>query len=158
MPVHELSINGRSVRVTGDADMPLLWALRDLLGLLGTKYGCGVGACGACTVLLRGEARRSCLLPLSEAAGAPITTIEGLGAAALHPVQEAWLAEDVAQCGYCQPAAILTTCSLLRAHPRPTDAEIDAAFADFVCRCGTYQRMRRAIARAAAAATGPGRP
>ncbi len=149
MAILELTVNGRRERVDAAPEMPLLWALRDRLGLTGTKYGCGVGACGACTVLCDGLPVRACQLTLQEASGRAILTIEGLGAPARHPVQQAWMAEDVAQCGYCQPAAILTTVALLEAHPQPTDAQVDEAFAGFVCRCGSYLRMRRAIHRAA---------
>jgi len=148
---YELLINGAKRRVEADPETPLLWILRDRLELRGTKYGCGVGVCGACTVLRDGRAVRSCQIAVSEAVGHPFVTIEGLASSAktLHPVQRAWLEQDVAQCGYCQPAAILTAASLLREHPRPTEAEIDEAYTGFVCRCGTYQRMRRAVRRAA---------
>ena len=150
MAAIELKLNGRTAKVDVDPAMPLLWVLRDRLGLTGAKYGCGVGACGACTVLVDGVATRSCQITAGELAGRAITTIEGLApAGGLHAVQRAWLEEDVAQCGYCQPAAIITTAALLRTKPRPSDAEIDEAFAGFVCRCGSYPRMRRAIRRAA---------
>jgi aerobic-type carbon monoxide dehydrogenase small subunit (CoxS/CutS family) len=149
MPIHELRVNGRTHRVEAESEMPLLWVLRERLGLPGTKYGCGVGTCGACTVLHDGRPVHACQLSVREAASGAITTIEGLERTALHPVQEAWLAEDVAQCGYCQPAAILTAVALLDAHARPDDAQVDEAYAGFVCRCGSYARMRRAIHRAA---------
>jgi len=150
VPTYELSINGRTRRVEADGETPLLWILRDRLELPGTKYGCGVGVCGACTVLRDGAAVRSCQIAVSEAKGHAFVTIEGLAKGnELHPVQRAWIEHDVAQCGYCQPAAILTAASLLREHPHPTDREIDAAYAGFVCRCGTYQRMRRAVREAA---------
>jgi isoquinoline 1-oxidoreductase alpha subunit len=150
VPTYELSINGRTRRVEASAETPLLWVLRDRLELSGTKYGCGVGVCGACTVLQDGRAVRSCQIPVSEAVGHTFVTIEGLAKGdSLHPVQRAWIANDVAQCGYCQPGAILTACSLLREHPHPNDAQIDAAYEGFVCRCGTYQRMRRAVRDAA---------
>jgi aerobic-type carbon monoxide dehydrogenase small subunit (CoxS/CutS family) len=146
-----LVVNGRAQTVTADPETPLLWVLRDLLGLTGTKYGCGVGVCGACTILSDGRAARSCQIPLRAAAGARITTIEGLSVDASHRCQRAWIEEDVAQCGYCQPAMILAACALLDAHPEPTDAEIDAVFDEHVCRCGTYPRIRRAVHRAARA-------
>jgi aerobic-type carbon monoxide dehydrogenase small subunit (CoxS/CutS family) len=141
-------VNGVRHTLEVDAKMPLLWVLRDRLGLTGTKFGCGVGVCGACTVHQDGHAVRSCQLPAREATGHSFTTIEGLSQDGLHPCQRAWLEEDVAQCGYCQPAMILTAAALLRAHPQPTDADVDAAFADLICRCGTYTRLRRAVALA----------
>jgi isoquinoline 1-oxidoreductase alpha subunit len=146
-----LAVNGQARTVTCDPDTPLLWVLRDLLALTGTKYGCGVGVCGACTVLRDGRAVRSCQIPIRDAAGARFVTIEGLAPGGAHRCQRAWIEEDVAQCGYCQPGMILTACALLDAHPDPTDAEIDAAFDDHVCRCGTYPRIRRAVRRAARA-------
>ena len=133
-----------------DSETPLLWILRDTLGLTGTKFGCGVGVCGACTVLENGEAVRACQIAASSAAGRSFTTIEGLSTDGTHPCQKAWLAEDVAQCGFCQPGMIMTACALLKKHPQPTDAEIDVTMSDLVCRCGTYPRMRKAIHRAAA--------
>ena len=151
MPTYELLVNGRRRRVTAEADMPLLWVLRDTLGLTGTKFGCGEGVCGACTVHEGGQATRSCLIPIAAAAGKSYTTIEGLGAKQLHACQQAWLDEDVAQCGYCQPGMIMTAAGLLRANPSPSDAQIDEAMANSVCRCGTYNRMRAAIRRAATA-------
>jgi isoquinoline 1-oxidoreductase alpha subunit len=135
--------------VQADPEMPLLWVLRDLLTMTGTKYGCGVGVCGACTVHQDGAAVRACQIPIAQAAGKKFTTIEGLSANGEHPCQRAWIDEDVSQCGYCQAGMIMTAASLLRQKPNPTDAEIDAAMSDSVCRCGTYQRMRRAIHRAA---------
>jgi aerobic-type carbon monoxide dehydrogenase small subunit (CoxS/CutS family) len=144
-----LVINGARRSVEVDPAMPLLWVLRDVLGLLGTKYGCGVGVCGACTVHLDGEAVRSCTVPVAEVAGRRVTTIEGLSPDGGHPVQRAWLAEDVAQCGYCQAGQIMTAAALLRRVARPSDADIDREMADNVCRCGTYQRIRAAIHRAA---------
>ncbi len=150
MATYTITLNGKPARFDAEPDMPLLWVLRDRLGTTGVKYGCGVGACGACTVLRDGVAQRSCQLTAAEAAGHAFTTVEGLAhGATLHPVQLAWLDEDVAQCGYCQPGAILTTVALLKTHPAPSDAQVDAAFTNFVCRCGTYPRMRRAIRRAA---------
>ncbi len=144
-----LSINGKARETDVPADTPLLWVLRDTLGLTGTKFGCGIGACGACTVLLDGVATRSCQLPVTAAVGKPVTTIEGLSAAGGRRLQAAWLYEDVAQCGYCQAGQLMTAASLLAHTPHPTDAEIDAAMAGNICRCGTYGRIRRAIHRAA---------
>jgi aerobic-type carbon monoxide dehydrogenase small subunit (CoxS/CutS family) len=146
-----LVVNARRRSVNADRDTPLLWVLRDHLGLLGTKYGCGVGLCGACTVLEDGRAVRACQVRLADAAGKRYTTIEGLSPDASHRCQQAWLEEDVAQCGYCQAGIILTTVALLAEKPAPTDADIDAAIDDHVCRCGTYPRIRKAIHRAAAA-------
>lgn len=149
MPNFTLTINGVRKRVDADAQMPLLWVLRDLLQMTGTKFGCGVGVCGACTVHEGDAAVRACQIPIGEANGKSYTTIEGLSADATHPCQRAWIEEDVAQCGYCQPGMIMTAAALLNRHPNPSDAEIDAAMSDSVCRCGTYVRMRRAIHRAA---------
>jgi len=150
MPTFELNVNGATHSIAAVADMPLLWALRDLLGLTGTKYGCGAGLCGACTVLMDGTAARSCVVPLSASAGRSITTIEGLSANGQHPVQRAWATEAVVQCGYCQGGQMLTAVALLDQTPQPTPADIDAAFAAVLCRCGTYLRIRRAVLRAAA--------
>jgi isoquinoline 1-oxidoreductase alpha subunit len=144
-----LTINGAAQTVDAEPSMPLLWVLRDLLGLTGTKFSCGAGLCGACTVLVDGEALRSCVTPVSAGVDRAITTIEGLSSDGTHPVQQAWLAEAVAQCGYCQAGQIMTAVALLSKTPRPSDAAIDAAFADTLCRCGTYMRIRRAIQRAA---------
>ena len=144
-----LLVNGTRRRVDLPSDTPLLWALRDTLGLTGAKYGCGAGHCGACTVHLDGVAVRACTTPVARAAGKVITTIEGLSRDGSHPVQRAWVAEDVAQCGYCQAGQIMAAAALLRTTPRPSDAEIDAAMAGNLCRCGTYQRIRAAIHRAA---------
>ena len=149
MPSYALIVNGRTHRVAADAAMPLLWVLRDRIGLAGTKYGCGVGACGACTVLENGAAVRSCLVTLGTTAGKRYTTIEGLSADASHPAQRAWIEEDVAQCGFCQPGMIVEAAALLQSTPHPTDRDIDAAFRTHICRCGTYTRMRAAIHRAA---------
>ena len=149
MTLLTLHVNGARRRVNLPGDTPLLWALRDKLGLTGTKYGCGAGHCGACTVHLDGAAVRACSIPITEVAGKAITTIEGLSRDGSHPVQRAWVAEDVAQCGYCQAGQIMAAASLLRRTPRPSDAEIDAAMAGNLCRCGTYQRIRAAIHRAA---------
>jgi isoquinoline 1-oxidoreductase alpha subunit len=146
-----LQINGARRRVTVSAGTPLLWVLRDALGLTGAKYGCGAGLCGACTVHLGGEAVRSCSVPVEQAVGKPIVTIEGLSADGHHPVQQAWMEEDVPQCGYCQAGQIMTAAALLARTPRPTDAEIDSAMSGNLCRCGTYQRIRAAIHRAAGA-------
>jgi isoquinoline 1-oxidoreductase subunit alpha len=143
--VFTLRVNGQDHEIDADADTPLLWVIRDALRLAGTKYGCGIGLCGACTVHVDGVAVRSCSLPLSAAAGKAITTIEGLVSnGALHPVQKAWLALDVPQCGYCQSGMIMAVAALLGQKSRPTDAEIDAAITN-ICRCGTYQRVRAAI-------------
>jgi isoquinoline 1-oxidoreductase subunit alpha len=150
MPTFTFTLNGAPTSVSASSDEPLLWVLRDLLGVTGPKYGCGVGVCKACTSHLDGEAFNPCITPVSECAGRTVTTIEGLGAGgALHPVQQAWIDEDVAQCGYCQPGQIMAAAALLAAVPHPTDADIDAI--DNVCRCGTYARIRKAIHRAAGA-------
>jgi len=153
--VIRLTVNGKPVEVDADRAMPLLWVLRDRLGLTGTKFGCGVAQCGACTVHVDGNARRSCVLPVGDIAGARITTIEGLATpVALHAVQQAWLAENVPQCGYCQAGQIMSTVALLAANPSPDDADIDSALSANLCRCGTYPRIRRAVHRAAAALRG----
>lgn len=149
MPQYTLHVNGKLRRVTAEPDTPLLWILRDELQLTGTKYGCGVGVCGACTVHEGCTAIRSCQLTVSSANGKSFTTIEGLSATALHPCQNAWMEEDVAQCGFCQPGMIMEAAALLSRSPRPSDTEIDAAMSHHVCRCGTYQRIRKAIHRAA---------
>ena len=143
-------VNGRRRAVDVSPDTPLLWVLRDTLGLTGTKFGCGMALCGACTVHLDGEPIRSCVTPISAVAGSTVTTIEGLSTRALHPVQTAWIAEDVPQCGYCQSGQIMTAAALLAKRPAPTDAEIAEAMSGILCRCGTYQRIRVAIHRAAA--------
>lgn len=145
------TVNGKPHTCDVPPDMPLLWVLRDVLGLTGTKYGCGMGICGTCTIHLNGEAVRACLTPVGTVAGKKITTIEGLSADQSHPVQKAWMEEDVAQCGYCQPGQIMTACALLAKKPKPTDAEIDEAMTGNLCRCGTYQRIRAAVRRAAGA-------
>ncbi len=144
-----ISVNGRQRRIDADPATPLLWVLRDVLSLTGTKYGCGKGLCGACTVHLDGRAVRSCQTPVSSAAGKKITTIEGLSPDITHPVQQAWIAEAVPQCGYCQPGMVMSAAALLARTPKPSDADIDSALAGHVCRCGTYQRIRQAIHRAA---------
>jgi isoquinoline 1-oxidoreductase alpha subunit len=143
------TVNDQDREFAGDGAMPLLWYLRDHAGLTGTKFGCGGGFCGACTVLVDGAAQRSCLLPVATLAGRRITTIEGLGAGGLHAVQKAWIEEDVAQCGYCQAGQVLAAVSLLERNPDPTPADVDTI--TNLCRCGTYVRIRRAIARAARA-------
>ncbi|MFM8377381.1 MAG: (2Fe-2S)-binding protein [Phenylobacterium sp.] len=143
-----LEINGRMVQLEAEADTPLLWVLRDEVGLTGPKYGCGVGQCGACTVLADGAPVRSCSLPVSALAGVKITTIEGLGGT--HPVQEAWVKLDVPQCGYCQSGQIMSAVALLSGNANPSDADIDAAMDGNICRCGAYQRIRAAIREAAA--------
>jgi len=139
-----LIVNGDTRDVDADPETPLLWALRDHLGLTGTKFGCGVALCGACTVHIDGEATRSCSVPLSDVAGKPITTIEGLSKNRSHPLQRAWVAEQVPQCGYCQSGMIMAAAALLAAKPRPTDEDIDRAVTN-ICRCGTYTRVRKAI-------------
>lgn len=144
-----LSVNGKAQSLDVAPDTPLLWVLRDTLSLTGTKFGCGMAQCGACTVHLDGEAIRSCVTPVSAVAGKKITTIEGLSADGSHPVQQAWVAESVPQCGYCQSGQIMSAAALLARTPQPTDADIDAAMAGNLCRCGTYQRIRAAIKRAA---------
>ena len=144
-----LKVNGAVHTVEADPNMPLLWVLRDLLGLTGTKFGCGVGLCGACTVHLDGQAFRSCMVLVSTTAGKAITTIEGLSPIGEHPVQKAWLAEQVPQCGYCQAGKIMTAAALLEQTPHPSDADIEAAYSNHLCRCGTYLRIRRSIQRAA---------
>ena len=148
-----LTINGQSRSVEVAADTPLLWVLRDHLQLFGTKFGCGVGQCGACTVHLDGVPTRSCLTPISAVGAQRVTTIEGLAGAALHPLQQAWVELDVPQCGYCQAGQIMTAAALLRDKARPTDSDIDAAMAGNLCRCATYIRIRAGIQRAAELAT-----
>jgi isoquinoline 1-oxidoreductase alpha subunit len=144
-----LTVNGTEHEVDAEPETPLLWVLRDNIGLTGTKFGCGVAQCGVCTVLLDGQAVRSCVTPLETVVGAEITTIEGLSDDNSHPVQRAWIEHTVPQCGYCQSGQIMSAVALLRQTPRPTDDEIDGAMAGNLCRCGTYQRIRRAIHRAA---------
>ena len=142
------TVNSRPVQVDSDPETPLLWVLRDDLGLTGTKYGCGIAACGACTVHLDGQPVRSCSLPVAAAQGRPVTTIEGLSADRSHPLQRAWIEHQVPQCGYCQSGMIMAAAALLKAVPKPTDADIDAAITN-ICRCGTYVRIRKAIHAAA---------
>ncbi len=145
----KLVVNGQPHEVDAPADMPLLWVLRDLVGLTGTKFGCGMAQCGACTVHLDGAPIRSCITPASAAADKSITTIEGLSKDGAHPVQRAWQEVDVVQCGYCQSGQVMVAAALLKTTPQPTDAEIDAAMSGNLCRCGTYQRIRTAVHRAA---------
>ena len=146
----KLEVNGTVHEVDAPPEMPLLWVLRDVLGYTGVKFGCGMSLCGACTVHLDGEAVRSCMTPLSAASGRKVTTIEGLSQDGSHPVQRAWAELDVVQCGYCQSGQIMQAAALLAAKPDPTDADIDKAMAGNICRCGTYQRIREGIHRAAA--------
>jgi isoquinoline 1-oxidoreductase alpha subunit len=154
MPI-KLTINNMAETVDVPPDMPLLWVLRDKLNLKGAKYGCGMGLCGACTVIVGGHAVRSCVTHVGSVAGQPITTIEGLSPDGLHPLQVAWEAIDVPQCGYCQAGQIMSAAALLERTPRPTDADIDGAMSGNLCRCGTYPRVRQAIHEAAQAGTAP---
>ena len=147
----ELNVNGKKIAVDVDPGTPLLWVLREQLGMTGTKFGCGVAACGACTVHVEGQAVRSCSYPVSLAAAKPITTIEGLSSDRGHALQKAWIAEQVPQCGYCQSGMLMAAAALLKSVPRPSDEQIDAAITN-ICRCGTYHRIRRAIHRAAESA------
>jgi isoquinoline 1-oxidoreductase subunit alpha len=144
-----LTVNGKAVTVDVPADMPLLWVIREVLNLPGTKFGCGMSLCGACTVHVNGAATRSCVTTIAEANGKQITTIEGLANNTLHPLQKAWMDVDVAQCGYCQAGQLMSAAALLKQHPNPTDAQIDAAMDGNICRCGTYLRIREAIHQAA---------
>lgn len=143
-----LIINNKSYQVEAEPQMPLLWAIRDLVGLTGTKYGCGISQCGACTVHLNGSPIRSCSMPVSSVANQKITTIEGLSDDNSHPVQKAWIEEQVPQCGYCQSGQIMAATALLKRNPSPTDKDIDAAMQGHICRCGTYPRIRKAIKKA----------
>ncbi|HEX5815519.1 MAG TPA: (2Fe-2S)-binding protein [Methylomirabilota bacterium] len=152
-----LTVNGTAYRLETAPDMPLLWAIRELVGLTGTKYACGVAQCGACTVHLDGAPVRACVTPVAAAAGRTVTTIEGLAPKTDHPLQRAWIELQVPQCGYCQSGQIMAAAALLAQKPTPTDADIDAAMAGNICRCGTYQRIRAAIHRAAALAAGGAR-
>lgn len=145
MPVYKLKINGKEQTVEADATTPILWVLRDHLNLIGTKYGCGVGSCGACTIHLNGNPVRSCQIPVSAAASASITTIEGLSEKGDHPLQKAWTEHDVPQCGYCQAGQIMTAAALLKRNPKPSDKDIDDAMNGNLCRCGTYIRVKAAI-------------
>ena len=146
-----LRVNGVERSYEGDPEMPVLWYLRDILGLTGTRFGCGVALCGACTVHRNGEPIRSCVVPVRSVAGAEITTIEGIAGASLHPVQKAWMEHNVAQCGYCQAGQIMQAIALLKRKPRPSDQEISESMTGNICRCGTYQRIRAAIQAAATA-------
>ena len=149
MAAVRFTLNGKSQTVDAIPAMPLLWILRDTLGMTGTKFGCGMGLCGACTVVIDGQPQRSCMTPVSAVAGKNITTIEGLSPDRSHPVQKAWIEEDVPQCGYCQSGQIMTAAALLAKTPNPTDADIDGAMRNNICRCGAYNNIRRAIHRAA---------
>jgi len=149
MAVFNLNINGRMQRVNAEPAMPLLWVLRDLLGMTGTKFGCGMALCGACSVHLDGESARSCITPVSAVGGRKVTTIEGLAPDRSHPIQQAWIAEEVPQCGYCQVGMIMSASALLAKKPQPTDQDINIALGAHICRCGTYDRIRKAIHRAA---------
>jgi isoquinoline 1-oxidoreductase subunit alpha len=155
---YKLTVNGRTASVDAPADMPLLWVLRDILNLKGTKYGCGMGLCGACTVHLSGRPVRSCQTPVSAAENAKITTIEGLSLDGTHPVQIAWQELDVPQCGYCQAGQMMSAAALLAKNPKPTDQDIDAAMNGNICRCGTYLRIRQAIHKAATLSTHAPKP
>jgi isoquinoline 1-oxidoreductase subunit alpha len=145
-----VTVNGKAQQVDVEPDVPLLWVVRENLNLTGTKYGCGIAQCGACTVHVDGKPVRACVTPVSSVAGKKVTTIEGLSATNAHPVQKAWMEVDVPQCGFCQSGQIMSAVALLNAKPKPTDADIDAAMVGNICRCGTYQRIRAAIHRAAA--------
>jgi len=143
-----LLVNGVSHTVDIDPDTPLVWVLRDHLGLTGTKYSCGISECGACTVLVDGAAERSCTMPVSDAVGSEVTTIEGLGVTGLHPLQKAWIEDEVPQCGYCQPGQLMTAAGLLNRNPNPSEEEIVAEMSDVLCRCGTYLRIKKAVTKA----------
>ena len=149
-------MNGKKHAVDASPDTPLLWVLREKLGLMGTKYGCGIGLCGACTVHIDGQPQRSCLVPVKDAQGKKITTIEGIPDS--HPVKKAWIEDDVPQCGYCQTGQIMSAVALLKTNPKPSDDDINGAMTGNICRCGTYQRIRRAIHRAAAITANGGKP
>ena len=145
MAAYNLSVNGKTYRVEVDPDTPMLWVLRDNLKMTGTKFGCGLGQCGACTIHIDGKAERSCMVAVSDVGDQKITTIEGLSENGEHPVQKAWLENDVSQCGYCQPGQVMTAVALLKSNPNPSDLQIEAAMAGNICRCGTYQRIKDAI-------------
>ena len=149
MALYHLNVNGKDHAVEAMEDMPLLWALRDLINLTGTKYGCGIGMCGACTVLIDGKAQRSCSIPVSSIGTSKVVTIEGLSADGSHPLQKVWIEHDVPACGYCQTGQIMSAAALLAEKPHPTDKDIDDAYAAHICRCGTYNRIREAIKAAA---------
>ena len=151
---YKLTVNGKSVTVDVPADMPLLWVIREVLNMPGTKFGCGMSMCGACTVHVNGEVARSCVTSIAEVSGKQVTTIEGLASNTLHPLQKAWMEVDVAQCGYCQAGQIMAAAALLKKHPNPTDAQIDSSMESNICRCGTYLRIREAIHKAAAGKRG----
>jgi len=142
-----LRVNGVVHTIDADPDTPLVWVLRDHLDLTGTKYSCGISECGACTVLIDGAAERSCTMPVSDAVGSEVTTIEGLGVTELHPLQKAWIEEEVPQCGYCQPGQLMTAAGLLNRNPHPSEEEIVAEMSDVLCRCGTYLRIKKAVAK-----------
>jgi isoquinoline 1-oxidoreductase alpha subunit len=152
----KLDVNGHSHSLDAEPEMPLLWALRDLIGLTGTKYGCGMALCGACTVHVDGDPVRACITPIGTLAGKRVTTIEGLSAQGDHPVQRAWIEVDVVQCGYCQSGQIMSAAALLARNPQPSDADVEAAMSGNICRCGCYQRIRAGIRRAAELAAVPG--
>jgi len=152
------TVNGKAQQVDVPAETPLLWVLRDTLNLTGTKFGCGMALCGSCTVHVEGQATRSCVTPVADVAGKRITTIEGLSADGSHPVQRAWVQEEVPQCGYCQPGMIMTAAALLAAKKNPSDQDIDQTLGEHICRCGTYQRIRRAVHTAAQIAAGDKKP
>ena len=143
-----LRVNGKSHSLDIDPDIPLVWVLRDHLGLTGTKYSCGISECGSCTVLVDGAAERSCTMPVADAVGSEVTTIEGLGVTELHPLQKAWIEDEVPQCGYCQPGQLMTAAGLLNRNPNPSEEEIVAEMSDVLCRCGTYLRIKKAVAKA----------
>ena len=149
MPSYTININGKNQEISADSDMPVLWVLRDLLGLVGTKYGCGIAQCGACTIHLNGEAMRSCVLPVSSIGDKKITTIEGLSEEGDHPVQLAWIEHDVPQCGYCQSGQIMTASAFIKKNKNPNDEEICQAMNGNICRCGTYNRIKEAVKTAA---------
>lgn len=149
MAAYSLRVNGQTHQVDVEPDTPLLWVLRDAIGLTGTKYGCGAGQCGSCTVHIDGAAIRSCRTEVSQVGNRDVTTIEGLGASALHAVQKAWIAEEVVQCGYCQSGQLMAAAALITSNSKPTDRDIDRAMNGIICRCGTYERVRKAIHRAA---------
>ena len=149
MAVFKINVNGKAHSVDAEPDMPLLWVLRDLVGLTGTKYGCGIGTCGACSILIDGQDSRSCQMPISELGSKKITTIEGLGGTGLHALQKAFIEHDVPQCGYCQTGQIMTAAALLKKNPNPTDTQIDDAMGSHICRCGTYVRIKEAVKMAA---------
>jgi isoquinoline 1-oxidoreductase subunit alpha len=154
MPSFTFTLNGKKTTVDTHPGTPLLWVLRDTLGLTGTKFGCGKGLCGSCTVHIDGDAARSCITPVESVSGSSVLTIEGLSLNQTHPVQRAWIQDEVPQCGYCQSGQIMAAVALLKKHPNPTDAEIDETMGTLLCRCGTYQRIRRAVHRASAEGSG----